>query len=186
MMNPETILTFWFEDLSDDKKFDAQSWTVRKWFSSNPKFDLELKENFESHLLKAQAGAYKSWEESPTGILALILMFDQFPRNIYRGTSQAYSFDSLASNCARKLIATELDKSLSLIQRVFVYMPFMHAPVLDVQNESIVLFSDLLDAAKEKTSPNLKYFEKTLRYAHEHREIIEKFGCFPNRAKINV
>lgn len=145
------------------------------------RFDALVREHFEKDIKKAIAGGYGDWEDTIQGRLALIILFDQFPRNIYRGTATAFKWDQLALDLSLRSWHDGDDMAMPLIERVFVYMPFMHAEDVEIQNLSLRCFERLVTES-EKISPlNTHYFKYNLEYARKHRDIIEKFGRFPHR-----
>lgn len=177
----EEILHYWFGDMKDDQTIDRQSPVVRKWFKGGPKVDAEILERFEEDLKNAGEGSYASWESSPRGRLALILLFDQFARNMYRGTPRMYATDSFALDMALRTIAEGQDQELQLIERVFVYMPLMHAEILPIQEKAVRCFERLVKASQEKSPQNTAVFQENLRYARHHHGLIAQFGRFPHR-----
>jgi uncharacterized protein (DUF924 family) len=156
------ILDFWFED----------DCTVRreKWFKKQPDFDT-LCARFTAVIRDARGGRYDAWAVTPDGGLALIVLLDQLSRNVFRGTAEAFAADEHARKIARGMIEAGLDTRLSPCQRMFVYLPFEHAETIEDQNESVGLFESLAAALGSDT----------VRYALQHREVIERFGRFPHR-----
>jgi len=177
------ILTFWFDNLNDDILLNNHP-TVKKWFTKNEQFDKEIKERFESDLLLASRGEYKEWKEHINGQLALVILFDQFSRNIYRNTPKMFESDSLALDLTLRSIKEKRDGRLKLIERIFLYMPLMHAEDLKIQELSLKYFGALVEESKKKNPQNTPYFEYTLDYAKRHHATIEKFGRFPHRNSI--
>jgi uncharacterized protein (DUF924 family) len=184
MASAQEILEFWFEHLDDSQKIHHSLPHVRKWFTKNAQFDNTIRERFETDLINARQGQYKAWEHSAIGCLALILLFDQFSRNLYRNTPAMFATDSVALDLTRRCIEEGLDNQLPLIYRVFLYMPLMHAEDLEVQELSMKAFQILVDESKLKSPQSVPYFEYTLAYAKRHRDIIKQFGRFPHRNKI--
>ena len=184
MDNIQEILTFWFEGLNDRTHIDKNALSVRKWFMKNERFDQEIKDKFEVILLKARQGEYKKWEDIALGRLALVILFDQFSRNIYRGTAQAFAADFLALELTLKSFKDKKDQDLQLIERVFFYMPLMHTENLKVHDISVNQFHNLVEESKTQSPHNTSYYEYTLKYAKSHRDIIERFGRFPHRNEI--
>ena len=177
----EEILNFWFEGINDQTPINKNAPPFKKWFARDPKFDQLIRGKFEKDLQAAQKGSFKSLENSPQGALALILLFDQFSRNIYRNSSQAFAYDLLALKLAREMVNTGGDKELPLIYRVFVYMPFMHAEDLEIQELGVKCFEELAAQSKKISPQNTHYFEYNLSYSQKHRDIIQRFGRFPYR-----
>lgn len=155
-MTPETIVNFWVEA------------GPQKWFAKDDGFDADLRLNFEAAHLTAARGGFAEWEQSATGALALILLCDQIPRNIYRGSAHAFATDPCALHVAERAVAREFDEAFEPEVRAFFYLPFEHAENLDEQARSVLLFEALGD-------------ENYLNYAIVHRDVIARFGRFPHR-----
>ena len=178
------ILNYWFEGLSDTVRLERNSPTVKKWFTKSEAIDREIREKFEADLLQAAEGKYQSWEKEPKNALALVILFDQFSRNMYRGTAKMFSFDENALRLTLGAVKKENDKELPLFQRIFLYMPLMHAEDLKIQELSLKHFGGLVGESKQKSPVNVPYYTYTLDYARRHHEIIAEFGRFPHRNKI--
>lgn len=174
--NPDAVLAFWFGDAGDN----PQALAVRNqvWFGTDPAFDESIRARFAATMARAAAGALRRWKLTPTGTLALILLFDQFPRNIYRGTPQAYAYDARAQALARDGIALGIDRELAIIERSFFYLPLEHAEDGDAQALSVSCFS----ALHAEAPPALRELTaEALAYAEGHRDIVRRFGRFPHR-----
>ncbi len=172
-MNAQEVLDFWFLPPSDPGHGKQRA----EWFRKNDAFDAAIRERFGAAIDHAIAGGLREWdEEGPRGVLARILVLDQFTRNAYRGTPESFAGDALALNAARQLVASGGHLSLSPLERVFVYMPFEHAEDARTQEQSVALFTDL--AASHEG------FNEQLDYAHRHRGVIARFGRFPHRNPI--
>ncbi|MES9978271.1 MAG: DUF924 family protein [Candidatus Thiodiazotropha sp. 6PLUC5] len=157
---PEEIIDFWF---SDDVK--------PRHFSSTPDFDLLLEERYLGHWEKAKAHQLDEWLANAQGCLALVLILDQFPLNIFRGQPVSFSTEQKSREVAKHAIDSGFDSSLTLHQRAFLYLPFMHSESLKDQDYSIAMF--------EKAG-----MQDNLKWARHHREIVRRFGRFPHRNKI--
>ncbi|WP_159588790.1 DUF924 family protein [Chelativorans xinjiangense] len=153
----DSVLSFWFEEIATED-----------WFKGNGKLDETIRPRFGALHERLSAGAPKEAAEDARAALAAVILFDQFPRNMFRGTAKAFSTDDLAIWIAREAVEKRLDEGLSKEQRQFLYMPFQHSEVLADQEHAVMLFKALGD-------------EEALRYAVEHRDIIERFGRFPHR-----
>ena len=156
----DEILSFWF-DLPDRQA----------WFQANDTFDEQVRTNFQLLLLPAVAGRYDDWAKRPDGALALVVLLDQFSRNIHRGTSGAFACDAKAREIARRAIDAGFDREMPVDRRLFVYLPFEHSEWLADQDLSCRLIRSLGDA--EQTG-----------YADRHRGIIARFWRFPHRNAI--
>ena len=172
----EQILSFWFkeQELSApqiDRRMDI-------WFGEDPVFDHDIEKEFADDIEKASEGKLNHWADEPHGRLALIILIDQFRRNIYRGTLKAFSHDKVALKLCVEGAMEKKDKGLTPIQRVFFYMPLQHAESAKVQAKSVELYERLA----ESVSPTLQEtFLTVAQFAELHKDIIDKFGRFPHR-----
>lgn len=172
MPKPEEILSFWFTRLPHEKG----SGEARKvWFLKDSAFDQEILTRFGAVYAQAVAGELDHWQETPEGTLALILLLDQFPRNMFRGTPQAFATDDKALALAKAAIERGFDQSLPPIKRWFVYLPLMHSEDLLDQHHCVDQFHSLRD------HPDIT---SASTYAEKHRDVIARFGRFPHRNSI--
>ena len=177
----QNILQFWFHDLTDATVIDKKLPPAKLWFNGGRGFDEEIRAKFLTDYENAKAGKYTDWEATARGRLALILIFDQFSRNMFRNALQAFATDGQALKLALRSIQDDKDKELMLIERAFLYMPFMHAELLAAQEEGVRRFEALVQESQARSPHNASYFENNLKYARQHRNIIAKFGRFPHR-----
>jgi len=152
-----TVLSFWFEKLEP-----------KDWFLVNERIDAEIRSTFLDLYQDAVNGGLDEWKDSPDGALALVILLDQFPRNMFRGTADMYQSDMQAVEIARQTIDAGLDKQVLENRRIFFYLPFEHSEILADQDLCYDLVSTLED-------------ESYLDYAEAHRRIIRQFGRFPHR-----
>lgn len=169
----EEILAFWFGEPRDDKDYYEERSSI--WFSADPQFDQEIRDRFATDYQAAAERKLMDWQDTAHSGLALIILLDQFPRNMFRGEPRAFATDSLAHEVATHLTQANLDRQLLPVERSFVYMPFMHSENLEDQRQSVVLFRQL---AQEREYVN------SVSYAIRHLQIIERFGRFPHRNAI--
>jgi uncharacterized protein (DUF924 family) len=155
-MSPETIVKFWS---------DAGP---TRWFAKDDAFDADLRDMFEGAHQTAARGGYADWETRAEGALALILLCDQIPRNIYRGSAHAFATDARAREIAMRALARGFDQDYEPALRCFFYLPFEHSEAMADQVRSVVLFEALGDA-------------EYLKFAIVHRDIIARHGRFPHR-----
>ncbi len=158
-MMPERILAFWREA------------GPARWYTRDAAFDALIRSRFLALWQKAAAGELSSWEASDDGALALVIVLDQFPRNMFRDDRRTYSTDALAREIAGRAIARGADKRVEGTLLEFLYMPFMHSELLADQLRCVELFG-------KAGSP------ENLRYAADHADIIRRFGRFPHRNRI--
>ena len=169
MSDIEEILTFWFDEIRDEPAYFEEY--APRWFVQNADFDRQIVQRFQADYELAAQGQLTHWTQTARGGLALILVLDQFPRNMFRNDPRAFATDPLARQIAEQMIAAGLDRQLRLVERYFVYVPFMHSEDRTHQQRSVMLFQQL---AEERA-----YFDTS--YAVRHQEVIERFGRFPHR-----
>ena len=174
----DSVLNYWFGESTDQAEILATRGQL--WFGKNPQVDAQIAREFGDLVEKALNGALVDRANSPRHCLAEILLLDQFTRNIYRDTPNAFAGDPRARNRARHLLAAGID-SLTAVEKVFVYLPFEHSEDLTDQKRSMALFHQLLESAPG----NLRsFFDRFYDYAVRHHVIIDRFGRFPHRNKI--
>jgi len=156
-VTPAEVLDFWFAP-------DVR----RHWFRATPDFDALLRDRFEAIWLQAREGGCDHWADSAPGALALVILFDQFPLNMYRDQALGFVTEARSREVAAGAIARGWDAGLADEQRAFLYLPFMHSETLADQDRSVALF------AQAGLTDNL-------RWARHHREIVRRFGRFPHR-----
>ncbi|MES2107048.1 MAG: DUF924 family protein [Pseudomonadota bacterium] len=176
----DSILEFWFGADPDDAATAKKQGKL--WWQKQPATDALILQRFAGHLQQAANNALEAWTATPQGMLALILLTDQFPRNMYRDTPQAFAFDHLARTWCKQGIAAGMDLALRPIQRVFFYLPLEHSESLPDQQQSVLLVSKLAEA--DHGLQGGQTFAGYLDYAQRHHDIIERFGRFPHRNRI--
>jgi len=157
---PETVLNFWFNEL-----------TPKDWFVKSDDIDASITDRFSGLHLALSRDVSDEWRATPEARLALIIVFDQFPRNIYRGSPLAFATDGLALKEAKAALAMGADKAIVEDRRIFFYMPFEHAEDIAEQERCVTLFEAL---------GNANYLD----YANQHHDIIARYGRFPHRNPI--
>jgi uncharacterized protein (DUF924 family) len=155
-IDPEDIVSFWQVAGPD------------RWFKLDPDFDQEIRSRFFALYEAAAAGRLGFWEKRRDGALALLLLLDQFPRNMFRGEARAFATDAMARAVADRALVSGYDQATDPVMRPFFYLPFMHSEALADQDRCVRLYQMLNDAEQ-------------LRYALEHRDVIKTFGRFPHR-----
>jgi uncharacterized protein (DUF924 family) len=175
----DRILSFWFKEHElTAPQIDGR---MDIWFGEDQVFDHEIEKAFSRDVEDASNGEIDYWAHQPKGRLALIILLDQFRRNIYRGTAEAFSRDKAALKLCVEGAMQKKDKALTPIQRVFFYMPLQHAESRKVQAKSVEVFQRLAKAA----SPTFREtFETITQFAELHHDIVQKFGRFPHRNEV--
>ena len=159
-MQPQTILHFWFKELTD-----------KQHFAKDAALDEAIRIRFGATLEAAARCELFGWRATPEGRLAEIIVLDQFSRNVYRDTARAFAQDALALVLAQELVASTQDRSLPVAQRIFAYMPYMHSESALVHTQAVALFSQ----------PGM---ESNLDFEMRHKAIIDRFGRYPHRNAI--
>ena len=154
-MSADQVLEFWFDGHAGD------------WFAKNPAFDAEIRARFLGLYEDAAAGKLAHWADDPRSCLALVLVLDQFPRNMFRGEARAFATDAPARAAARVILERGWDMAMTRAERLFAYLPFEHSESLEDQILSCELMSEF-DAEQRQ-------------YAERHLDIIRRFGRFPHR-----
>ncbi len=175
----DELLEFWFGDDPDDAVVAAAK--AELWWGHRQESDEMLQARFGAAASAAAAGVLDHWTGSPRGRLALILLLDQLPRSIHRGTRDAFAQDEAARKVAAQGIESGADRLLRPIERLFFYLPFEHSEELADQDRSIALYRGLVGEVPEVQRTTFAAF---LDYAVRHREIIARFGRFPHRNQI--
>lgn len=160
MISPQNIISFWFEELTPEQRF-----------SKNAEVDQRTRDRFLDIYNKAQLGLLESWRNTAEGRLAEIIILDQFPRNMFRDSPQAFASDPLALKLAKEAVAAHVDQELSPEKRSFLYMPYMHSEDAKIHTVAVVLFSQ-------------KGLEMNLKFELMHKKIIDRFGRYPHRNQI--
>lgn len=158
--NPRSLNDFWFDPEHE-----------KLWFRSTAQFDRQILERFETVWFAARSGQLSHWEQTAEGALALVILLDQMPLNMYRGQPQSFATEDLALEVAGRAVSGHLDQQLSDRGKAFLYMPFMHSEDLEDQDRAVELYQ----AAG---------LSDNLRFARHHRDIVGRFGRFPHRNAI--
>ena len=157
-MNHTDVINYWFSEKSR-----------QHWFSSTPEIDNEIKQRYEQLWINAASGKLNDWQDSPQGCLALIIILDQFPLNMFRDEAKSFQTEELAVEVALKAIDNGYDEILNTEELLFLFMPLMHSENLEHQNMQVKLF--------EK-------YDFNDEYSKHHRDIVKRFGRFPHRNEI--
>ena len=166
----EEVLDFWFGREGEPGYGEFRE----AWFRKDPEFDELVRNRFQDLHEEAAMGGLDDWKQEARSCLALVILLDQFPRNMFRGDPRSYATDRKAQEIAEYAVDRALDRELPAFQRMFLYMPFMHSENLGHQRRSVELFRILAGEDEGDSSS----------YAVRHMEIIERFGRFPHRNEV--
>jgi uncharacterized protein (DUF924 family) len=165
------VIDFWFGAASSA----GRGLPHKAWFEKSDAFDAEIGARFGGVLEAAAAGRLAAWQRTPLAALALVIVLDQFPRNMFRGTPRAFATDAAAQAVARGIVERGFDAAYLAVERCFAYLPFEHAEDIGMQRESLALFARL------PPSPSSARYTD---YARRHHDVIARFGRFPHRNAI--
>jgi len=177
--DPERLLAFWFGD--DLSTADAVAGRSATWFRADPDFDRAIRERFGDWPDRALAGELDHWLKSARGTLALVLVLDQLPRNLHRGTPRAFAYDARALEVAEDALRRGVDDVLHPVEAAFVYMPLEHAEDRALQDRCVELFTQLAASCPIEFADQLAEYRN---YAERHRDVVKRFGRFPHRNAI--
>jgi uncharacterized protein (DUF924 family) len=184
MDEARSVRDFWFgQNPASPAELNRR---MRFWFGDESapirqRRDETIRRRFTGLLQRAAAGELAAWADGPRRRLSLIILLDQFPRNIYRGTARAFAYDAQALSLTLSGMQSAADAALAVVERIFFYMPLQHAEAREVQEESLAAYRRLLTEAPSELGA---VFEGAVRSAENHRAIIEQFGRFPYRNEI--
>ncbi|MGB3683363.1 MAG: DUF924 family protein [Rubrobacteraceae bacterium] len=167
---PREVLDFWFGREGEDGYGEFRD----EWFQKDEGFDEQVRDRFMEDYERAARGEYDRWQKAPESCLALVVLLDQFPRNLFREKARTHATDDKALGISREAVQKGFDRKLLPFQRHFLYMPFMHSEDLEDQRRSVKLFRELATG----DGPDVTEF------AEAHRGIIERFGRFPHRNEV--
>ena len=167
----DEVLDFWFGRASEPGYGEFRD----EWFHKDPEFDARVTDQFAGLYEEAAAGDLDGWRDEARSCLALVIVLDQFPRNMFRGDGRTHAEDGRALGASKYAVEHALDRELPAFQRMFLYMPFMHSESVEDQRRSVEMFERL---AGEPGAPDV------VSYAVAHRDIVERFGRFPHRNEI--
>lgn len=173
------LLNFWFGDLgaADLPTSDR----TNLWFGESEKLKQMITQSFSKDYEAVTGGKHSEWAKTARGRLALIILLDQFSRYLHRNSSLAFDYDKKAQELCIEGLREKMDHSLTLIERVFFYMPLVHSEDSDIQEQSIRLFQSLVSLSMSETTQVYQLF---LAYAYAHFRVIKEFGRFPQRNEV--
>lgn len=166
-VQPQDVLDFWFDPAR-----------AAHWFAKDAAFDEQIRQRFAVATDDAAHGHFDTWAGNPADWLALLIVLDQFPRNLHRGDARAWAADVKAQRIALTGLADGFDQALPPLQRVFAYLPLEHAEDMGLQQRAVALFEALHAQAPAAERARFAGF---VDYARRHREVIARFGRFPHR-----
>lgn len=172
----QDVLNFWFNELGKSHDYDPA--LAKRWFATDAALDQQIEERFVERVHAAGRGELDAWADEPASCLALLVLLDQFTRNIFRGDAAMYQYDAKALALAETALKRGYDFRVHPVQAVFLYLPLEHAEDLEQQELAVVLFRALVS----RVAPEYRAkYEGFLDYAYAHHDVIARFGRFPHR-----
>ena len=178
-MTPTQVVEFWLGSAPDD--YESVTRASKRWYLTDDAFDAEIRDRFGAAIEQGRRSLFADWAETPEGALGLVILLDQFTRNAYRGTADAFGGDPVALAVAGSAVERGFDRELACPGRAFLYHPFEHSEDPEDQKRSVMLFETL---AAEASPAWRKFAAEFVPYAHAHRDVIARFGRFPHRNAI--
>jgi uncharacterized protein (DUF924 family) len=176
MVTADEVLDFWFERPAQDEAAFRKK--VQRWFMGGPAGDEEIRKRFERDVELALEGKHDDWANSPRGLLALVLLLDQFTRSIYRDTARAFAGDQRAQSLTARAFDSGFDRELDWEQKQFLAIPFLHAENAALQARFLEIMARLQSEAPEL---HKKAYDTGLEQGRKYQDIIGRFGRFPHR-----
>ena len=167
----QAVLDFWF-GIAGSPGYGQER---KEWFVKDAAFDAQIRDRFGALHARALAGELTEWEQAPRSAMALIILLDQFSRNMHRDTASSFAGDTRALALARRMVAQGWDAQFAPVLRAFIYLPFEHSEDLAAQEQALELFGRL---------PDEPYLAGMFEWARKHHEVIRRFGRFPHRNAI--
>jgi uncharacterized protein (DUF924 family) len=188
------ILDYWFATIDDATTLDGELEPFRscyaRWYGKRPEVDAEIRERFEPALRAVVEEGHawerhvEAWRDPPDGLVALTILLDQLPRNMYRGTARMYAHDPLALLVAAQALREPGGDARSLVRQMFLFVPFMHAENVTLQSAMVARFEQLVEQARTRSPTNLRFFQGALDYARQHLTLVQAYGRFPHRNQL--
>ncbi|MCE2595234.1 DUF924 domain-containing protein [Motilimonas cestriensis] len=172
----ESVLTYWFGDLRDGL---SDALHRNRWFQGGESVDAEIKAKFAALHQGIVAGEYAHWLKQDLGILATVIVLDQFSRTLFRGSKTAFAYDGQALALAKEAVARGIDLRLPLDYRLFLYLPYEHSENMQDQEQCLALMQGMLEDAHSLEAQQL--VQQYLQFAEDHYAIIRRFGRYPHR-----
>lgn len=179
MRDFDEILGFWFGEVANGDVVDEEK--RKMWFNGTTELDATIAERFLATYERGLAGDLAHWQETAHGSLALVVVLDQFPLNMFRRSARAFESEHAAVAACLNAVEKQQDRELAFVERTFLYMPLMHAESTVLQAESVRHYSQLVEDVPASLREKAEY---TLSFAVSHSDLVSEFGRFPHRNKV--
>lgn len=175
----QSVYDYWFG--TEGLSLEAVKKRASLWWQGSADTDYDIERRFGKLVEAAGKRSFDNWTHNARSALALIILNDQFPRNLYRGSGKAFSHDPLALEYSRQLVNSDAFNELEPIEKTFSLMPFEHSENIEDQEFSVAKFTELAESADDEWQEQMRFY---LKYAEDHRDIIKDFGRFPHRNQV--
>jgi len=176
MIDPEAVLSFWFEPRATTK--EGADLLGKRWFNGGKELDVEIDRRFRQAISAARSGELDAWEGSARGTLALLLLLDQYPRNVFRNHADSFASDAQALALVRRAIAGGVLDAFEVPERLFFALPFSHAEDLEAQKTAVAMVERLVFVTSSLWEG---FVVGGVDFARKHLDVIARFGRFPHR-----
>jgi uncharacterized protein (DUF924 family) len=180
-LTPDDVLAYWFGDWDDGRPLPDDDPNVARWWHELPATDAEIRQKFADLHVQVTGGRHDDWEATARGSLAKVIVIDQLSRALYRGTAKAYRWDDEARHTTLRTLQGAGDRELKLIERVFLYLPLMHAEDRATHRRALALYADLAEEAEEAGLVRADYYRQLVAWEIRHKGVIDRFGRDPGR-----
>ena len=175
------VFQWWFGGWRDDRPLDDDDPELHRWWGRDPAVDAVARERFAALHKATVAGDHDAWEETARGALAKVLVLDQLSRMLHRDSARAFRWDRDARHVTQRALEAAFDRELKPIERVFLYMPLMHAEDRATHRRALALYSDLAAEVEEAGLARADVYRQFVRWEVRHKTVIDRFGRYPSR-----
>jgi uncharacterized protein (DUF924 family) len=180
-MLPDDVLNWWFGDWSDQAPLGDPDPNLHRWWVRDDAIDAEARALFSTLHIEVARGDHDDWEQTARGTLAVVVVLDQLSRMLYRGSARAFRWDAQARDVTQRALEQARDRELRLIERVFLYLPLMHAEDRAPHRRALALYSDLAEEAEEAGLVRADVYRRVVSWEVRHKRVIDRFGRYPHR-----
>lgn len=180
-MARDDVLQWWFGDWSDNQPLSDDDANLHRWWDRDAAIDAEARERFGTVHAAVAAGSHDDWEDTARGALAKVIVLDQLSRMLYRDSARAFRWDHEARQVTQRALERAQDRELRPIERVFLYLPLMHAEDRATHRRALALYSDLAEEAEEAGLLRADIYRQFVAWEIHHKRVIDRFGRYPSR-----
>lgn len=180
-MSHDEVIDWWFGDWDDSQPLADSDPNLRRWWREDPAIDTEVALRFSQLHAEVADGAHDAWEGHAHGALAKVIVLDQLSRRLFRDKARAFRWDTPARSTTQRALERAFDRELRPIERVFLYLPLMHAEDRATHRRALALYSDLAEETEEAGLLRADYYRQVVGLEIRHKAVIDRFGRYPQR-----